>query len=311
MCRTTGLLAEGEIALPWRENGAHVRLLVFGQAVEVKAIMRTVIPLAAKPHSRALGLLLLILCAPAAAQDSGAGQQNRRTTPDSVLQDEYNAIMVPSSWADSLYLEAQVAMAKQDWIHAVITLEKLQLVRPNYLNAADQLMQARANLNTVELSRVGPISTRAGRLMAYLLPVLSVGLIVLIGLLPTSRARFELMRGNISAAARIYERMLKRSPHRLRLYSSLADIYLMQERRDEQALQLYKTILQLNPAFKHIQRITEIVTEHYLRRGQSDDETIQWLEETLSREKRKFISARTESEAQAGGTGSGETANNG
>lgn len=272
--------------------------------------MPTVMPFAAKPRGRALGFLLIILCATAAAQDSGARQQNRRTPPDSVLQDEYNAIMVPSSWADSLYLEAQVAMAKQDWIHAVITLEKLQLVRPNYLNAADQLVQARANLNTVELSRVGPISTRAGRLMAYLLPVLSVGLIVLIGLLPTSRARFELMRGNISAAARIYERMLKRSPHRLRLYSSLADIYLMQERRDEQALQLYKTILQLNPAFKHNQRITEIVTEHYLTRGQSDDEAIQWLEETLAREKRKLLSARTEGDAQAGGTGGAETAAN-
>ncbi len=265
--------------------------------------MPTVMSFPAKLRCRALGLLLIILWSAAAAQNSGAGQQNNLTPPDSMFEEEYNAILVPPTWADSLYLEAQVAMAKQDWIHAVITLEKLQLVRPNYLNAADQLVQARANLNTVELSRVSTISTRAGRLMAYLLPLLSVGLIVLIGLLPTSRARFELMRGNISAAARIYERMLKRSPHRLRLYSSLADIYLMQERRDEQALQLYKTILQLNPAFKHSQRITEIVTEHYLARGHSDDEAIQWLEETLAREKRKLISAQGRGDAQAGGTG--------
>ncbi|MDZ7267953.1 MAG: tetratricopeptide repeat protein [candidate division KSB1 bacterium] len=264
--------------------------------------MSTVSPFAGNPLGRVLSLLL-ILCAAAAAQHHNAEQQDSLTRPDSQSQDDYNAIIVPSSWADSLYLEAQIAIAKQDWIHAVITLEKLQLVRPNYLNAAEQLIQARANLNTVELSRVGQFSTGAGRMMAYLLPLLSVGIILFIAALPTSRARFELMRGNISAAARIYEKMLKRSPHRLRLYSSLADIYLMQERRDDQALQLYKTILQLNPGFKHSQRIVEILTEHYLARGQSDDEAIQWLEQTLAREKRKLLASQTGDKNQAGEAG--------
>lgn len=68
---------------------------------------------------------------------------------------------------------------------------------------------------------------------------------------PSNRARFALMTGNPERAGSIYESMLIKQPHNLLLYSKIASIYLMSNRTDEKAIQVYKKVLDLRLAVKN------------------------------------------------------------
>lgn len=105
--------------------------------------------------------------------------------------------------------------------------------------------------------------------------------------LPGTRARIHLWRGNPVAAAKIYESKLQRNPRKMKLYLPLANIYLRMQRKDENAMKIYKTILQLNLATDEREKFSEMVAQKYLAEGRTDAEVIEVLETALKAESRK------------------------
>ncbi len=194
-----------------------------------------------------------------------------------------NATQAALAQAEALYQEADLAIEKREWMEAVVALEKVQLVQPGYRDAAGRLAEARANL-TVAAGGSSEWLYVAGALCALVLfPV--AGFVVFS---PATRARFHLLRGNYFAAVQLYEKILQRHPGRVKLYSLLANIYLLMGRQDEQALKIYKTILQLNIATHKRDEINTIVAQNYLTEGRTDSDAIAVLENALKAERLKL-----------------------
>ncbi len=194
---------------------------------------------------------------------------------------------------DSLYQQALAFIEKQDWMQAAVTLEKVQLLQPNYRDVVDRLALARTNLNratpaaqVAQAPENDEPSTTAylGSALAALILLPLVGLMVFS---PIARARLHLMRGDYVAAAASYERILERHPNRAKFYPILADLYMLMGRHDEKALKIFKVILQLNLATKHRDAINAVVAENFLTEGRTDSDAIEVLESALQAERRK------------------------
>jgi len=192
--------------------------------------------------------------------------------------------------ADSLYQNALAAIQQEDWAQAVTILEKLQAASPEDANLVDLLAQARTNLQisavSVPFKEAGP-GHSVLMIGGVLAAVIVLPLIGFVTFSPTVRARVSLLRGDYQSAAQIYERMLQQKPGRLKLYPVLADIYLMTGRRDEQALKVFKTILQLNLLTANRDEINAAVAQTYLSQGRIDAEAIKVFEDALQAEYRK------------------------
>jgi tetratricopeptide (TPR) repeat protein len=201
-------------------------------------------------------------------------------------QSALNATQAAVAQAEELYQEADRAMAKQDWMEAVVALEKLQLVQPGYRDAVGRLAEARANLTVAAAGNSGSNAWLyiGGAFCALVLFPLAG----FIAFSPTTRARLHLLRGNYIAAAQLYEKILQRRPGRVKLYPLLANIYLLMGRQDDQALKIYKAILQLNIATRKRDEINTIVAQNYLTEGRTDSDAIAVLESALKAERLKL-----------------------
>ncbi|MGH7597816.1 MAG: tetratricopeptide repeat protein [bacterium] len=201
-------------------------------------------------------------------------------------QSALHATQVSLAQAETLYQEAALAIEKQEWMEAVVALEKLQLVQPGYRDVVDRLAEARANLTVAAAGGSGSNTWLyvGGAFCAFVLFPLA-GFIVFS---PGTRARLHLLRGNYIAAAQLYEKILQRRPGRVKLYSLLANIYLLMGRQDDQALKVYKAILQLNIATHKRDEINTIVAQNYLTEGRTDSDAIAVLESALKAERLKL-----------------------
>jgi tetratricopeptide (TPR) repeat protein len=125
--------------------------------------------------------------------------------------------------------------------------------------------------------------------------ILALLVFFVLGLLassPVARARLLLLRGRYPEAARIYESAVMRQPGRLKLYPPLAHTYLLMGRRDQDAMRIYRMILQFNLASGHRDEINAVVAQKYLTEGRTDDEAVGILEQALKIEKRRRSSGR-------------------
>ncbi|MCA9734805.1 tetratricopeptide repeat protein, partial [candidate division KSB1 bacterium] len=107
---------------------------------------------------------------------------------------------------DSLYEIAVEAYKLQDWMPAVLTFEKLQLLQPDYKDVPERLLRARTNLNFVEQARTTPAAAN-GHSAFFYVGIVAVVMLPLVGMVllsPTTRARFYLLQGNNVAAVRLY-----------------------------------------------------------------------------------------------------------
>lgn len=195
----------------------------------------------------------------------------------------------PQANLDSLYNVAVAAVDRQDWLPAMINFEKIHLLQPSYRDVIDRLATARANAMLAATPPKKVIA--AGKSPAFY--VGSVATLIVLPLLgfvvlsPVSRARFYLMRGNFAAATQIYENVLARHPHKVKLYPVLANIYFQQGRRDENAMKIYRTVLQLNLAAANREEINLMVAQKYLTEGRTDSDAIEVLEGALQAEQRR------------------------
>lgn len=198
------------------------------------------------------------------------------------------AAAAASEKIDSLYQEALAARAQEDWLQALVALEKLQLLQPNYRDVVTLLAESRAQVSAAgrtaaENSGGSAWPVIGGALVALvMLPALGV-----MAFSATTRARLHLLRGNLLAAAQLYEKILLRHPDRVKLYPLLANIYLLMQRQDERAMKIYQTVLNLNIATQKRDEINAIVAQNYLTEGRTDSDAITVLENALKNERRK------------------------
>jgi len=190
---------------------------------------------------------------------------------------------------DSLYEAGLAALARADWMQALITFEKVHLLKPNYREVVDRLAEARTNLRLTEQANAAtaPSSGNSPLLYAGLAALVGLPLLGFVMFSPFARARLYLLRGNYSAAALLYEHMLARHPNKIKLCSALANIYLLLGRRDEKALKIFRTVLQLNLATRNRDEISAIVAQNMLAEGRMDSDAIEVLESALQAERRR------------------------
>jgi tetratricopeptide (TPR) repeat protein len=186
--------------------------------------------------------------------------------------------------AEALYSEALAAVNHKDWMQAVVALEKLQLVHPDYRDVANRLVEARTNLYAAAADNSEVSWLYIG---GALVAIITFPLAGFMAFSPAPRARLHLLRGNYFAAAQIYEKILMRHPGRVKLYPLLANIYLHLGRHDDQALKIYKAVLQLNIATPKRDEINTIVAQNYLTEGRTDSDAIEVLEHALKVERLK------------------------
>ncbi|MFQ5628679.1 MAG: tetratricopeptide repeat protein [bacterium] len=188
---------------------------------------------------------------------------------------------------DSLRQSAQAAMQKKDWGQAVASLEVLQILVPGDLEVIQQLSQARAQMQMNSSGKAGVEQTSMGDYLAVGGAVAAFLILPMVGLLilsPTTRARVYLLRGNYAAAYTIYEKLLARNPGNVKLYPTLANIYMLSGRQDERAMKVFKTVLQLNLPVQNRERIHSILAQQYVTGETTDGDAIDVLEKELQKE---------------------------
>ncbi len=190
-----------------------------------------------------------------------------------------------SNDVEALYKKAITAVQEEDWLQALLHLEKLKMYKPNDPDIAKLLSQTRANLKTASSRSVG--ETIFGESPVFL-PL--VGFMIFS---PATRARLYLIRDKHRKAAQIYERLLVQHPDHVKFYVLLAKIYLLTGRKDEQARKIFQTLLNLNLAPKLHEEIRSVLTDRYLTESPSKTEAISVLEHALKNEQQKNENHRT------------------
>lgn len=196
---------------------------------------------------------------------------------------------VAAAHLDSLYQAAVRAQGEKNWLRALIDLEKIRLLQPDYRDATARLQQVRQQQQQAALAvhsrKAEPawLSVAGVTAMIVIVPVLGF-----IAFSPAVRARYCMLRSDYAAAARIYEKILARSPQRTKIYPTLSTLYLLLGRRDDRALKIFKTVLQLNLDTPHREQINAIVAEHFLTEGRTDSDAIAVLESALAVERKRL-----------------------
>ncbi|KAA3656772.1 MAG: hypothetical protein DWQ10_14675 [Calditrichaeota bacterium] len=185
-----------------------------------------------------------------------------------------------ASMLDSLYTEAQGYIHLEDWFKSVSLLEKIQIIKPGYRDVIDLLATARTNLalsnndlqNSIAMRNKGNSTLYYGGILFSLVFFPLLGFVLFV---PHARAKAFTLIGKHHLAANIYEKLLQENPGKLKLYSPLANAYLINGRRDQKALELFSTILKLNLNIPNRKQLEKIVQQKYLARGSRSSEAIQ------------------------------------
>ncbi|MBN2010401.1 tetratricopeptide repeat protein [candidate division KSB1 bacterium] len=155
---------------------------------------------------------------------------------------------------NQIFQSATGAMKRKDWLTATINFEKVKVLQPNYVKNLDTLI-AQAHYNLLMANQremVIPDSLRSSMSQEHR-DVYAIGLVLSMIFVPLMvafffsaeiRARIYLLQGNYYRACQLYESILRRHPEKTKVYVTLANIYLIKNRLDEQALRIYHSALQ-------------------------------------------------------------------
>lgn len=186
--------------------------------------------------------------------------------------------------AATYYNQGLEEMAKGEFLQAVIAFEKVQMLNPNYKNVVERLADAKSLLKKAEQ----PAEDRkGGNLLATIGLALGLLLLPLVGIFafsPEMRARILLLQGKYENAIKIYESMLTRNPGKVRLYMTLANIYMLEKRQDDRAVKTFEMVLRLNMDTEHYDKIIKILANYYLREGRTDPEALDIMEKAAGKE---------------------------
>ncbi|MFQ5604930.1 MAG: tetratricopeptide repeat protein [bacterium] len=186
---------------------------------------------------------------------------------------------------ETLYEEGVLALQNSDWQKAAAAFEKVALLDSAYRDVQNKLADARFNFNKKRTPALPPAAPKEASqlirigILAALLLILVAGIWVASH---TVRARFYYWRKQYAKSTAIYEKKLARNPGLIKLYTILAELYLIQDRRDHQALKVFETILKLNIFTDHKKEIQSIVANQYMEQGRTDISAIQIMERELN-----------------------------
>lgn len=193
---------------------------------------------------------------------------------------------------EDYYAEGMNHYDNGDWLKAILSFEKIQQIDPNYKDISEKLVSAQANLNNTSVAemmkpafenqKLAKTYTKDWMLIGGVLSLVLLPLGVAFFVVPTTRAKLLLMQGNHQKAASIYESILMKKPNKVKLYPSLANIYLMLNRKDDTARKVYDIVLQMDISPQLRQKLDEITNERYL--NNDDLKGVESLEEQLKRE---------------------------
>ncbi len=175
-----------------------------------------------------------------------------------------------------LYFEQGVANIKREnWIQAVIALEKAEVLQPaNLEEVRKELTLAREKLNDQEMAYKAERQQLLSRTnsssswMAFfaVLFIIALFIFALLYFIPMARARFHLIRGKFDKAKPIYESLLTTRPGDPQLYKTLANIYLIENRDDEPAIRIYESVIRMNINTQRNEDIKAILRKYYQKR---------------------------------------------
>ncbi len=233
--------------------------------------------------------------------NSPSNSNDRETTPgatqrtfeQSLSQRNTQLSMnIDSQLVRNFYKEALDLIQKEEWLQAGVVLEKVKLIEPNYQNTEFLLDQVKQNLTMSSVMNAkGKFAAESkSRNSGFILFGFLAGAVMLpVGLLllsPTTRARYYILLKKYDKAREIYEGMLTKKPHNIKLYITLANIYINERRIDEVAIRIFERAIQYNDNLKI--QLEPIVNRYYLEKSKTSDNPIHLLDEKLREHLRKM-----------------------
>jgi len=173
--------------------------------------------------------------------------------------------------AQNFYQEALELMQKRDWLQATIVMEKIRLIIPDYKDTEFLLNQAKSHLNMgvqyAENDSSAPSKTSMSTMMilAFLAGILILPTAGILFFSPVTRARYFLLQKRYDKAREIYENLLSKKPNNVKLYITLANIYINENRIDSVAVSVFEKAILYNDDLKF--RLEPIVTKYYLEKS--------------------------------------------
>ncbi len=179
---------------------------------------------------------------------------------------------IDSQLVHNYYEEALDLMEKQQWQGAIIYLEKTKLIKPNYKSTDFLLNHAKQNIEIMEMTAGKESSTGSKQgspftlIFALLASIVALPVAIL-SISPASRAKYFILLRKYDRAREIYERMLSKKPNNIKLYITLANIYINENRVDEVAVRIFERAIQYNDSLKV--QLEPIVARYYLQKAKS------------------------------------------
>jgi tetratricopeptide (TPR) repeat protein len=233
--------------------------------------------------------------------NSPSNSNDRETTPGATQRTFEQSLSqrntqlnmnIDSQLVRNFYEEALDLIQKEEWLQAGVVLEKVKLIEPNYQNTEFLLDQVKQNLTMSSVMNAkgkfaaGSKSRNSGFILFGFLAgavMLPVGLLLLS---PTTRARYYILLKKYDKAREIYEGMLTKKQHNIKLYITLANIYINERRIDEVAIRIFERAIQYNDNLKI--QLEPIVNRYYLEKSKTSDNPIHLLDEKLREHLRKM-----------------------
>jgi len=200
-------------------------------------------------------------------------------------------IAIDSQLIQNYYQNALDLMQREEWQRAIILLEKVELINPNYKNTEFLFVQTKKNLEMANFSDEDEpvISSNSSSVTTLFLAFIGGIVILPLGLFlvsPTTRAKYYFLLRRYDKAREIYEGLLSKKPNNIRMYITLANIYINENRVDEVAIRVFERAIQYNDNLKI--QLEPIVTGYYLQKSKSSDTPIKLIQGALEEELKRM-----------------------
>lgn len=199
---------------------------------------------------------------------------------------------IDSQLVRNFYQEALDLIQKEEWLQAGVVLERVKLIDPTYQNTEFLLDQVKQNLNVSSLTNdkrkfaAGSKSQSSGLVLFGFLAGIVMLPVALFFISPTTRARYYILLKKYDKAREIYEGILTKKPNNIKLYITLANIYINERRIDEVAIRVFERAIQYNDDLKI--QLEPIVSRYYLDKSKTSDNPVHLLDDTLREQLRKM-----------------------
>jgi tetratricopeptide (TPR) repeat protein len=194
---------------------------------------------------------------------------------------------IDSQLVKNYYQEALDLMQQQQWQRAMILFEKIKLIKPNYKSTEFLLSQVKQNIEAASMAanETPTQSTSSTLLFALFGSIIALPIAVLVAS-PITRARYYILLKKYDKAREIYERMLTKRPNNIKLYITLANIYINENRVDEIAIRVFERAIQYNDNLKV--QLEPIVSRYYLQKSKSSDTPTKLIQGALKEELKRM-----------------------